>query len=186
LNFSGSFNAITARLRSLFSTGTYQSRDKDKGLIRAAAHTGRVYEKPEAFPYGFAAKAKKGRVLILCQGGNPAAAVLLPVIAVDVTLPALEEGDAVLYAEGGGYAAARADGSAALAAAGSAKVFVGNGTSNTQQLLIGLVDVIEGLVTAGPPPRHTVSPDSLVKLEAFKEKIKALFSNEDKAGEEKQ
>jgi phage gp45-like len=60
-------------------------------------------EKKEAFPYGFCAKAKTGRVFVFCQGGNFDGFEILPLVADEgAALPELEENDAALYTENGG------------------------------------------------------------------------------------
>jgi phage gp45-like len=97
---------LGAKLRSLFTVGEFQKRYKDgdkKDQIQVKTHNNRVVEKKEAFPYGFYAKAKGGKTLVFCQGGNPDGFEIFPVQpGDDITLPELEEGDAALYtAEGG-------------------------------------------------------------------------------------
>lgn len=56
-----------------------QMRYED-GSIQVMTHNGRFLEKEEAYPYGFYAKAKSGKVLILCQGGNFDGVEILPVL----------------------------------------------------------------------------------------------------------
>jgi hypothetical protein len=88
---------LAARVRNLFVSGALQKRygDADGGAVQVKTHTGRVLEKKESFPYGFAAKAKGGRVLVFCQGGNFDRYEILPVLAGPETPPPeLREGDA--------------------------------------------------------------------------------------------
>jgi phage gp45-like len=92
---------LAARIRNIFSLGEFQKR-YDDGKIQVKTIFGRVIEKKEAFPYGFAAKAKKGNVLVLCQGGNFDGFEILPVLDYDGG-PELEEGDTALYTESGGW-----------------------------------------------------------------------------------
>jgi hypothetical protein len=55
------------------------------------------------------------------------------------------------------------------------KFYFGNSAQNACKLLLGLIDEIEMLKTFGPPPRHEVQPDSISRLEAYKNQVKALF-----------
>jgi phage gp45-like len=90
---------LSARFRNLFSLGDLQKR-YDDGRIQVKTAFARVIEKKEAFPYGFKAKAKKGRVLVFCQGGNFDGFELLPVLD-DEGGPDLQPGDVALYTESG-------------------------------------------------------------------------------------
>jgi hypothetical protein len=90
---------LAARIRNIFSLGEFQKRYAD-GKIQVKTVFGRVIEKKEAFPYGFRAKAKKGNVLVLCQGGNFDGFEILPVLDYEGG-PDLEEGDAALYTASG-------------------------------------------------------------------------------------
>jgi phage gp45-like len=98
---------LGAKPRNLFAAGEFQKRYADgdkKGFIQVRTHNGRVVKKKEAFPYGFCTKAKNGRTLVFCQGGNPDGFEIFPVQAGEgVTPPELEEGDAVLYTGDGGW-----------------------------------------------------------------------------------
>jgi phage gp45-like len=91
---------MAARIRNVFSLGEFRKR-YDDGKIRVETVFGRVVEKKEAFPYGFRAKAKKGNVLVLCQGGNFDGFEVLPVLDHEGG-PELEAGDAAIYTESGG------------------------------------------------------------------------------------
>jgi hypothetical protein len=99
---------LAARVRNLFSLGKFQKR-YDDGNIQVQTIFGRVLEKKEAFPYGFKAKAKKGKVLVLCQGGNFDGFEILPVLDYDGG-PELENGDTALYTESGGWIIIRENG----------------------------------------------------------------------------
>jgi phage gp45-like len=161
-------------------------------------------EKKEAFPYGFCAKAKSGRVFVLCQGGNLDGLEVFPVQpGDDITPPELEEGDAAVYTGQGGYAVFREAGAVELYARGEGKVTVnteggdieinaagsgkvkiickdgkfyfGNSGKNMCELFMGMIDEIKAIVTSGGPPSHTVNPASQQKLEAYKNQVKALF-----------
>jgi phage gp45-like len=101
-----------ARIRNIFSLGEFQKRYPD-GTVQVKTVFSRVIEKKEAFPYGFKAKAKKGTVFVVCQGGNLDGFEVLPVVAYDGG-PELEAGDAALYTGSGGWVTAREDGSVEL------------------------------------------------------------------------
>ena len=60
---------LGARLRNLFQAGEFRRR-YDDGRIQVQTHNNRGVEKKEAFPCGFCAKAKNGRALVVCQGGD--------------------------------------------------------------------------------------------------------------------
>jgi phage gp45-like len=98
---------MAAKLRNLFCLSDFQRRYED-GKIQTKTSNGKVLEKHEAFPYGFCSKAKSGKVLVLCQGGNLDSFELLPVVTSDeVPLPALAEGDVALYTQAGGFVICR-------------------------------------------------------------------------------
>jgi phage gp45-like len=106
--------SLAARLRNLFSPADFQKRYGD-GKIQVKTYNGRVIEKMESFPYGFFAKAKKGKVLVFCQGGNLDGVEVLPVRAArDVTIPELQEGDAALYSDAAGRVVCRVGGTVEL------------------------------------------------------------------------
>jgi phage gp45-like len=105
----GIVKQLACRLRNLFSLGEFQKRYSD-GKIQVKTIFGRVIEKKEAFPYGFKAKAKKGDVLVFCQGGNFDGFELLPVLDYEGG-PELQEGDAALYTASGVLVICRDDGS---------------------------------------------------------------------------
>ena len=106
------FDILSARMRNLFSTGELKRR-YDDGKIQAQTAAGRIIEKQEAFPYGFKAKAKKGTVFVLCQGGNFDSFELLPVVDYDGG-PQLNDNDVALYTASGGWIICREDGTVEL------------------------------------------------------------------------
>jgi phage gp45-like len=105
---SDGIKQLAARIRNIFTPGNFQKRYSD-GKIQVKTAFSRVVEKKEAFPYGFKAKAKKGKVLVLCQGGNFDGFEILPVLDYEGG-PELEEGDAALYTESGGRVVLREKG----------------------------------------------------------------------------
>ena len=105
---------LSAKLRNIFSPGIFQKRNTDDTL-NIKTVSGRTLEGKEAFPYGFTAKAKNGKVLVFCQGGNFDGFEILPLVADDdVTPPELKEGDAALYTASGGWVICRENGSVEL------------------------------------------------------------------------
>jgi phage gp45-like len=108
------FSLINARIRNLFSVADFQKR-YDDGRLQVKTLSGRVLEQKESFPYGFAAKAKTGKALVFCQGGNFNGFEILPLTANDdVCLPKLKEGDSALYTQSGGWIIARENGTVEL------------------------------------------------------------------------
>jgi hypothetical protein len=176
---------IAAKLRNVFSPGEFQKR-YDDGKIQVLTHNGRVVEKKEAFPYGFYARAKGGRVFVLCQGGNMDSAEIFPVLpGGDITPPRLEAGDAALYTGNGARVIVRESGGVEVYAAGNGGVkvtseegtlYFANGKTNSCKILLGLIDEIKEIVTSGAPPAHTVNEASKQKLDAYKNKIKELYA----------
>jgi hypothetical protein len=55
------------------------------------------------------------------------------------------------------------------------KVYIGGSAGDVCALLLALVDELIGFQSMGPPPQHVTHPQTVTKLNAFKEKIKALF-----------
>ncbi|GMO45906.1 MAG: hypothetical protein Pg6C_07870 [Treponemataceae bacterium] len=173
------FREIAAKIRNLFSTGEFQKR-YDDGIVQVMTHTERVLEKQEAFPYGFTAKAKSGRVLVLCQGGNYNDFEILPVLKADgVSAPELREGDAALYTGEGALVIVRESGDVEVTAKGGGNVkvvaedgtlYFANGKTNSCKIFLDLIDEIIGIVTTGAPSTHTVNAASRQKLEAYKNK----------------
>ncbi|MDR0583606.1 MAG: hypothetical protein LBG57_04565 [Treponema sp.] len=101
---------LGARLRNLFVLGEFQKR-YDDDRIQVKTHNVRVIEKQEAFPYGFYAKAKSGKAMVLCQNGNFDGFEILPVMKdKGVFRPALEDGDTALYTGEGSYVILREKG----------------------------------------------------------------------------
>jgi len=102
---------IISKIRNLFCKSDFQKRYNDDDRIQVKTHNGKVLEKNEAFPYGFYAKAKAGKALVFCQGGNFDNFEILPIMKDDpVFRPKLEDGDAALYTGEGSYVVLREGG----------------------------------------------------------------------------
>jgi len=167
---------IAAKLRNLFCVSELQKR-YDDGKVQVKTHNGKVLEKHESFPYGFCAKAKSGKAIVFCQAGNYNDFEILPVLkADDVSAPELKEGDVAIYTGEGGRVIVREAGGVEVLATGNGKLCFANDKSNTCKILLDLIDEIKGLVTTGAPTAHTVNAASQLKLEAYKIKIKELYS----------
>jgi phage gp45-like len=98
------FKELAVKVRNLFCMSGFQKWYDDDDRIQVKTHNGKVLEKNEAFPYGLYAKAKSGKALVFCQGGNFDNSEILPVLKDGpVFRPALEDGDAALYTGEGSY-----------------------------------------------------------------------------------
>jgi len=181
---TGQLRELAARLRNLFQTGEFRRR-YDDGAIQVQTHNNRVVEKKEAFPYGFCAKAKNGRALVVCQGGDVGSFEILPLLpSDDVMPPDLEDGDVALYTGKGARIVLREAGWMEIAAAGvgdvaavakSGKFYIGNDLTNLSEVLLGMIDEIMELITSGSPTAQAISPASKARLELYKNTIKKLL-----------
>lgn len=97
---------LYARLRNLFNVGVFKKRDKE--TVTVQTEFGRTLEAAEVFPYGFIAKAKEGKALILSQGGNAGSFLLLPICSAEGA-PEVQDGDSSLWSKDGGFVIARSD-----------------------------------------------------------------------------
>jgi phage gp45-like len=146
---NGHIQQLAARLRSLFCPGDFQKRNGDGG-IQVKTRYGRVLEKKEAFPYGFMAKAKRGRAFVLFPGGNVEGFEILPLLKDDaIRPPELEEGDAALYTGSGGWVIAREGGAVELYGKGSGGlVKVGELQLQLKKMTARIDGVINALVNS--------------------------------------
>ena len=85
--------SIYSKVRNIFNLAALKSRDGETVIVETSF--GRTIEAQELFPYGFFAKATKGKAIVLSQGGNAASFVLLPVCSSDGA-PELKGGDSSL------------------------------------------------------------------------------------------
>lgn len=98
---------ISARIKNIISPAVYEERNDD-GSIEVRTDFDRPVNGVEEFPYGFKTKATKGKVTILCSGGNYDAVQILPVSSVEHA-PELNEGDVAVYSESGNFIICRND-----------------------------------------------------------------------------
>jgi phage gp45-like len=144
-----------ARLRNIFCISELQRRDSGSGVVQVKTHNGKVLEKAEAFPYGFCAKAKSGRAVVFCQGGNYDSFEILPVMrSDDVALPELGEGDAALYTASGAYLICRESGGLELFGKNAGGVVKAGELKTQLGKLAARVDgIIDALKNAMPVPQ---------------------------------
>ena len=102
---------LAAKIRNIFTTGKLSRRDGSQ--IQGTTRFGRTVEGKELHPYGFAARAKKGTVLFLFEGGDVRSPSKLYVSDQD-GVPDLQEGDSALWTASGGWIVARNDGTVEL------------------------------------------------------------------------
>ena len=97
---------LYAKIRNVFNFGILKTRD-DK-TVTVETEFCRTIETEELFQYGFFAKAKEGKAVVLSQGGNAGSYVLLPICSVDGA-PELKDGDAALWSKDGSFVIVRSD-----------------------------------------------------------------------------
>jgi len=178
---------LGARLRNLFQAGEFRRR-YDDGRIQVQTHNNRVVEKKEAFPYGFFAKSKGGRALVLCQGGNVGGFEILPLLPGEgVEPPELAEGDVALYTgdgarvvlrEAGGVEIGAADGGDVAVVGKSGRFYFGNSLTNLCEVIIGMIDEVKALATSGSPTAHAINPASQARLELYKTVVRNLLKED--------
>ena len=98
---------ITAKIKNIVTPAAYEERNDD-GSIGVRTDFDTALKGVEEFPYGFKTKATKGKVTILCCGGNYDAVQILPVSSVEHA-PELDEGDVAVYSEAGNFIICRND-----------------------------------------------------------------------------
>lgn len=97
---------LHAKIRNIFNFGTFKNRD-DR-TVTVETDFCRTIEAEELFPYGFFAKAKEGKAIVLSQGGNAGSYILLPICFAGGA-PELKDGDATLWSKDGGFVIVRSD-----------------------------------------------------------------------------
>lgn len=104
---------IAAKIRNIFMPGEFSKRNDDGSLQITTAY-GRIIDnvKP-SYPYGFFSKAEKGKVTVLCAGGNLDAVRVLPLEDSEYA-PELKDGDTAIYTSGGSFVICRKDGTVEL------------------------------------------------------------------------
>lgn len=103
--------SLAARLRNVFTLGKFERRDDAK--ITAVTRHGRVVSARELNSYGLAAKATRGEVVVLSEGGEVGSPVILAVMDGEGA-PQLDDDDVALYTREGAFIVARNDGTCEL------------------------------------------------------------------------
>lgn len=155
---------IASKIRNIFQPAELVKRNDDGSVQIKTAYNRTVDNLEEAFPYGLTSKAKKGKVTVLCAGGNLDAIRILPVESVEGA-PKLEEGDVALWNEGGAFVILRDDG----------KIEIANGSQNITKLILDLLDALIQFKTFGSPTTQQTDPSSVQSLTRVKENWKQLF-----------
>ncbi len=155
---------IASKIRNIFQPAEFVKRNDDGSVQIKTAYNRTVDNLEEAFPYGLTSKAKKGKVTVLCAGGNLDAIRILPVESVEGA-PELEEGDVALWNEGGAFVILRDDG----------KIEIANGSQNITKLILDLLDALIQFKTFGSPTTQQTDPSSVQSLTRVKENWKQLF-----------
>lgn len=94
---NSSLSILASKITNIFTVSKFLKRKEDN-TVQAKTSYNKIIEKKELFPFGFAAKAKKGNVIVFAQGGNFNSAQILPVISSEYA-PELEDGDVAIYNE---------------------------------------------------------------------------------------
>ncbi|GMO51836.1 MAG: hypothetical protein Pg6C_16850 [Treponemataceae bacterium] len=55
------------------------------------------------------------------------------------------------------------------------KIYIGGSADNVCALWLAMLDELIDFKTMGPPPQHVTHPQTVAKINAFKEKVKALY-----------
>lgn len=155
---------IASKIRNIFQPAEFVKRNDDGSVQIKTAYNRTVDNLEEAFPYGLTSKAKKGKVTVLCAGGNLDAIRILPVESVEGA-PELEEGDVALWNEGGAFVILHDDG----------KIEIANGSQNITKLILDLLDALIQFKTFGSPTTQQTDPSSVQSLTRVKENWKQLF-----------
>ena len=155
---------IASKIRNIFQPAELVKRNDDGSVQIKTAYSRTVDNLEEAFPYGLTSKAKKGKVTVLCAGGNLDAIRILPVESVEGA-PELEEGDVALWNEGGAFVILRDDG----------KIEIANGDQNLTQLVLDLLDGLINFKTFGSSCAQQTDPSCVQSYTQQKENWKQLF-----------
>jgi len=147
---SDMFRNLFANIRNIFSIAFYDKRFND-GQIQIKTVSGRLLKKKEAFPYGFYAKSKSGKSFVFCQGGDFSGFEIMPLIADDnINPPELNDGDAALYTESGGWITARENGTVELFGKNAGGLVKAKELENQLKKLTARVDGIINAINSAP------------------------------------
>lgn len=158
---------IASRIRNIFQPAEFVKRNDDGSVQVKTAYNRTIDNLEEAFPYGMKSKATKGKVTVLCAGGNLDAVKILPVESAEGA-PELEDGDVALWNEKGVYVLLKADGTLEIT----------NGEKSLNKLLLDLADALIQFKTYGSSCAQQTDPSSVQSLTQWKEDWKSLFPEE--------
>lgn len=140
---------IVAKIRNIFQPAELTKRNGD-GTLQITTAYGRIIDKvAPAYPYGFAAKAEKGTLTILCAGGNLDAVRVLPVEDSE-NAPELKDGDSAIYTSGGSLVVCRKDGTVELNGTQNGGVIVASELKNQLAKLTARVDAVYNALKNSP------------------------------------
>jgi hypothetical protein len=109
-------------------------------------------------------------------GGSPAARCIFKTDGGVILESIKAESKILLSPEGEIVYSNKAGAKTSLNKAG--KQYIANNITSLCTVLLGIIDQIENLVTAGAPTLHTVHPDSKKVLELYKQVIESLLAKE--------
>ena len=140
---------IAAKIRNIFMPGEFSKRNDD-GTLQVTTAYGRVIDSVEpSYPYGFCAKAERGKVTILCAGGNLDAVRVLPIEDFE-DAPNLENGDVAVYTSGGSFVICRKDGTVEVNGTQNGGVVKASELKNQLSVLTARVDALYNVLKNAP------------------------------------
>ena len=132
---------LAARIRNIFMPAELTKRNDDETLQITTSY-GRIIDKVvPVYPYGFMAKAEKGKLTVLCAGGNLDAVRVFPVEDSEFA-PNLKAGDTAIYTSGGSLVVCRKDGTVELNGTQNGGVIVASELKNQLAKLTARVDAV--------------------------------------------
>lgn len=159
-----SWGDFAAKIRNIFQPAEFVKRNDD-GTLQIQTAYNRIIDNVEpSYPYGFKAKATKGKVTVLCAGGNLDAVQVLPVEDME-DAPELEDGDVALYSEGGVYVICRADGT----------IEIKNNKQSLNQLMLDLTDILKKFGVFGSSTAQKTDPTTTQNIVQWENNWKKLF-----------
>lgn len=161
---------IASKIRNIFQPAEFVKRNDDDTLQIQTAYNRTIDNVEPSYPYGFAAKATKGKITVLCAGGNLDAVRVLPVEDME-DAPELEDGDVALYSEGGSYVICRADGT----------IDIMNGEQSLNQLMLDLTDILKKFGVFGSSTAQKTDPSTVQGITQWENNWKKLFKEQSDA-----
>lgn len=140
---------IAAKIRNIFMPGELSKRNDD-GTLQITTAYGRIIDsvKP-SYSYGFFSKAEKGKVTILCAGGNLDAVRVLPIEDCE-DAPELKDGETAIYTSGGSFVICRRDGTVEVNGTQNGGVVKASELKNQLSVLTARVDTLYNALKNSP------------------------------------